>query len=100
MDTKASTASAGGSAASPIAPIVRAVPVGEKPCLSLVITGHVDVGKSTLLGHFLVQVGVVQQKTIRKFETESKSIGKASFAYAWVLDQNESEVCCSPLLSL
>jgi hypothetical protein len=70
----------------------RCPPVGEKPCLSLIIAGHVDVGKSTLMGHFLVQAGVVENRVVRKFEKESKDIGKASFAFAWVLDQNESEV--------
>jgi hypothetical protein len=67
------------------------VPLG-KPPLAVVVVGHVDAGKSTLMGHFLHAVGVVDVKTIRKFERESRAIGKASFSFAWVLDQNEDEV--------
>ena len=55
------------------------------------LAGHVDAGKSTLMGHVLVQLGCVNKKTIHKYEQESKKIGKASFAYAWVLDETEEE---------
>ena len=44
------------------------------------------------MGHFLVEVGAVNEKTFRRYEKESREKGKASFAYAWVLDQNEDEV--------
>ncbi len=70
------------------------LPADDKPCLSLIIAGHVDVGKSTLLGHFLYKVGVIDERLVRKFQRESAEIGKGSFAFAWVLDQNDAEVCC------
>ena len=54
-------------------------------------SGHVDAGKSTLMGHTLVQLGFVNKKTIHKYEQESKKLGKASFAFAWVLDETEEE---------
>ena len=56
----------------------------EKPELNLVVIGHVDSGKSTLMGHFLYKIGCVNKKQMRKYEHESRNIGKASFAYAWV----------------
>lgn len=62
-----------------------------KPSISLVVVGHVDAGKSTLMGHLLCLVGTVTAKTLHKFEKESKQIGKASFAYAWVLDEGQDE---------
>eukprot|EP00929_Paragymnodinium_shiwhaense_P103746 TRINITY_DN6745_c0_g1_i1.p1 TRINITY_DN6745_c0_g1~~TRINITY_DN6745_c0_g1_i1.p1 ORF type:complete len:670 (-),score=206.97 TRINITY_DN6745_c0_g1_i1:89-1993(-) len=62
-----------------------------RPCISLVVVGHVDAGKSTLMGHLLCLVGEVNSKTLHKFEKESKELGKASFAYAWVLDEGEDE---------
>lgn len=43
------------------------------------------------MGHLLVQLGFVNKKTIHKFEQESKKIGKASFVFAWVLDETEEE---------
>eukprot|EP00931_Biecheleriopsis_adriatica_P043768 TRINITY_DN25011_c0_g1_i1.p1 TRINITY_DN25011_c0_g1~~TRINITY_DN25011_c0_g1_i1.p1 ORF type:complete len:556 (+),score=125.77 TRINITY_DN25011_c0_g1_i1:56-1669(+) len=66
-------------------------PGDERPTISLVVVGHVDAGKSTLMGHLLCLVNVVSSKQLHKFEKESKQIGKASFAYAWVLDEGEDE---------
>jgi elongation factor 1 alpha-like protein len=53
--------------------------------------GHVDAGKSTLMGHFLYALGQVSEKTIKKYEREAQKIGKSSFAYAWVLDETGEE---------
>lgn len=54
-------------------------------------TGHVDAGKSTLMGHLLYLLGNVNKRTMHKYEQESKKAGKASFAYAWVLDETGEE---------
>lgn len=55
------------------------------------IPGHVDAGKSTLMGHLLYLLGNVNKRTMHKYEQESKKAGKASFAYAWVLDETGEE---------
>lgn len=60
-------------------------------CLSKYTTGHVDAGKSTLMGHLLYLQGEVTEKTIRKHERDAQKIGKASFAFAWVLDETGEE---------
>ncbi|CAH3021010.1 unnamed protein product [Porites evermanni] len=62
-----------------------------KTLLNLVVIGHVDAGKSTLMGHLLYRLGDVSKKAMHKYETESKKAGKASFAYAWVLDETGEE---------
>ncbi|KAK5626349.1 hypothetical protein RRF57_002064 [Xylaria bambusicola] len=54
-------------------------------------TGHVDAGKSTLMGRLLLDLGVVDQRTIQRYRKEAESIGKSSFALAWVLDQRSEE---------
>ena len=64
---------------------------GKKPSLSLIVIGHVDAGKSTLMGHLLYDLDLVSKKDMHKFETESKKIGKASFKYAWVMDEHAEE---------
>ncbi|GMS99635.1 hypothetical protein PENTCL1PPCAC_21810 [Pristionchus entomophagus] len=64
---------------------------GEKDSLNLVVVGHVDAGKSTLMGHLLCQLGCVDQRTMHKYKQESARSGKASFAFAWVLDETEEE---------
>ncbi|XP_007520094.1 HBS1-like protein isoform X1 [Erinaceus europaeus] len=64
---------------------------GGKQLLNLVIIGHVDAGKSTLMGHMLYLLGNVNKRIMHKYEQESKKAGKASFAYAWVLDETGEE---------
>ncbi|KAM9355674.1 HBS1-like protein isoform 1-T1 [Pholidichthys leucotaenia] len=64
---------------------------GGKVLLNLVVIGHVDAGKSTLMGHLLYLLGNVNKRTMHKYEQESKKAGKASFAYAWVLDETGEE---------
>ncbi|XP_078363300.1 HBS1-like protein isoform X2 [Oculina patagonica] len=62
-----------------------------KTLLNLVVIGHVDAGKSTLMGHLLYRLGNVSKRSMHKYEMESKKAGKASFAYAWVLDETGEE---------
>lgn len=59
-----------------------------------------DAGKSTLMGRLLYDLGVVDERTLRKYKQEAEKIGKSSFAFAWVLDQTSEErnqyvsLCC------
>lgn len=62
-----------------------------KDQLHMVVTGHVDAGKSTLMGHVLYKLGLVNSKTMHKYEVESKKLGKQSFIYAWILDETGEE---------
>ncbi|XP_059838465.1 HBS1-like protein isoform X3 [Hypanus sabinus] len=64
---------------------------GGKQLLNLVVIGHVDAGKSTLMGHVLFLLGNVNKRVMHKYEQESKKAGKASFAFAWVLDETGEE---------
>ncbi len=63
----------------------------QKPHLNLVVIGHVDHGKSTLVGHLLFRLGFVDEKTIKMLEEEAKKKGKESFKYAWLLDKLKEE---------
>lgn len=62
-----------------------------KEGLTIVITGHVDSGKSTILGHMLLQKGYFSNTDVKKNEALGSSSGKSSFKYAWLLDQSEEE---------
>lgn len=64
-----------------------------KSKISMVVIGHVDAGKSTITGHLLYRLGYVSQKLMHKYEKESREAGKSSFAYAWVMDADDEEVC-------
>lgn len=62
-----------------------------KNAANFVVIGHVDAGKSTLMGRLLYDLKVVDQRTIDRYRKEAESMGKSSFALAWVLDQGSEE---------
>lgn len=64
---------------------------GDKQHIHMVVIGHVDAGKSTLMGHLLCDTGNISQRVMHKNEQESKKLGKQSFMYAWVLDETGEE---------
>lgn len=57
----------------------------------LMWAGHVDAGKSTLMGRLLADLKAINQRTLDKYRQEAEKIGKGSFALAWVLDQGSEE---------
>lgn len=57
----------------------------------LIKTGHVDHGKSTLMGRLLYDLKVIDQRSIDKLRKEAETIGKSSFALAWVMDETSEE---------
>ncbi|ETS78074.1 hypothetical protein PFICI_10136 [Pestalotiopsis fici W106-1] len=63
----------------------------SKKSASFVVVGHVDAGKSTLMGRLLLDLNVVDQRTIERYRKEAEQMGKSSFALAWVLDQRTEE---------
>jgi len=66
--------------------------MADKDHLNLIITGHIDNGKSTTMGHFLMQMGIVDERTIAQHAEESEKIGKGdTFKYAWVMDNIKDE---------
>lgn len=62
-----------------------------KPHKSFVVIGHVDAGKSTLMGRLLFDLGVVDAKTVNNLVRQSEREGKGSFALAWIMDQTGEE---------
>jgi len=45
-----------------------------KPHLNLVVIGHVDHGKSTTIGHLFYATKSIDERTIAKYEEESKQL--------------------------
>ncbi|KAI1000570.1 HBS1-like protein [Podosphaera aphanis] len=62
-----------------------------KKTANFVVIGHVDAGKSTMMGRLLFDLGLVDQRLIDRYKKEAASMGKSSFAMAWVLDQDSEE---------
>jgi elongation factor 1-alpha len=63
----------------------------EKEHLNLVVIGHVDHGKSTLVGHLLYLLGQVDDRKMKEIEEEAKKMGKESSKFAWILDTYKEE---------
>jgi len=65
--------------------------MAEKPHLNLIFTGHVDHGKSTLVGRVLFDTGAVSENDLRKLKEEAAKVGKPTFEFAFVMDQLKEE---------
>ncbi|PWY70998.1 elongation factor 1 alpha [Aspergillus heteromorphus CBS 117.55] len=63
----------------------------RKKAMNFAVIGHVDAGKSTLMGRLLADLKAVDQRTLDKYRSEAHQMGKESFALAWVLDQGAEE---------
>ncbi len=75
-----------------INPLEYRFDMAVKPHLNLIVTGHIDNGKSTTMGHFLMDLGVVDERTIAAHGVESEKTGKGdTFKYAWVMDNIKDE---------
>jgi peptide chain release factor subunit 3 len=59
--------------------------------LNIVFIGHVDAGKSTLSGSILYLMGMVDTRTIEKFEREAKTRNRESWFLAFIMDTSEEE---------
>ncbi len=65
--------------------------MAQKPHMNLVFIGHVDHGKSTTVGRILLDTGYIRQEEIDKFRAEAEAKGKATFEFAWVMDELKEE---------
>jgi elongation factor 1-alpha len=65
--------------------------MSAKPHLNIVIIGHVDHGKSTLVGRLLVEIGAIDEKTWKETVEAAIKAGKESEKYAWLLDRLKEE---------
>ncbi len=63
----------------------------EKEHINVAFIGHVDHGKSTLIGRLLYEKGEIPEHIIEKFRKEAQEKGKATFEFAWVMDRLKEE---------
>ena len=59
--------------------------------INVVFIGHVDAGKSTICGSIMYITGMVDKRTIEKFEREAKIRNRESWFLAYIMDTNEEE---------
>ena len=53
---------------------VNGAETGNKCLLNLVVVGHVDSGKSTLMGHLLFLLGCVSSRVMHKYEQDARKV--------------------------
>ncbi len=63
----------------------------EKPHMNLVIIGHIDNGKSTLMGHLLIKTGAVSDREAREMEKMAKDLDRESWKFAYFMDRLAEE---------
>ncbi|KAJ7700054.1 P-loop containing nucleoside triphosphate hydrolase protein [Mycena rosella] len=62
-----------------------------KEHLNIVFIGHVDAGKSTMGGNLLYLTGMVDKRTMEKYEREAKEAGRETWYLSWALDSTPQE---------
>ncbi|WP_101294716.1 translation elongation factor EF-1 subunit alpha [Halegenticoccus soli] len=65
--------------------------MADKPHQNLAIIGHVDHGKSTLVGRLLFETGSVPEHVIEQYREEAEEKGKGGFEFAYVMDNLAEE---------
>ena len=63
----------------------------KKEHLNVVFIGHVDAGKSTIGGQIMYLTGMVDKRTLEKYEREAKEKNRETWYLSWALDTNQEE---------
>ena len=61
------------------------------PHMNVVFVGHVDHGKSTMVGRLLFETGAIDQHEIDNFRVLAEEHGKGGFEFAYVMDNLKEE---------
>uniref|UniRef100_A0A3P8WZF2 G1 to S phase transition 1 n=1 Tax=Cynoglossus semilaevis TaxID=244447 RepID=A0A3P8WZF2_CYNSE len=72
-----------------ITPIMPDAP--KKEHVNVVFIGHVDAGKSTIGGQIMYLTGMVDKRTLEKYEREAKEKNRETWYLSWALDTNQEE---------
>jgi len=63
----------------------------EKPNMNVVFVGHVDAGKSTIVGRTMFDGGLVSEQEMKKLREEAEKHGKIGFEFAYIMDNIKEE---------
>lgn len=70
--------------------IVETVNTGKEH-VNVVFIGHVDAGKSTIGGQMMYLTGMVDKRTLEKYEREAKEKNRETWYLSWCMDTNSEE---------
>lgn len=65
--------------------------MAELPKINIMTAGHVDAGKSTLIGRLLFDSGAVREDQLRKLKDLAKELKKETFEFAFLMDKLKEE---------
>src|SRR3989344_1104034 len=65
--------------------------MAQKPHMNLVTVGHVDHGKSTLVGRLLYDTKNFSEEDMRKLKELAKELKKETFEFAFIMDRLKEE---------
>ncbi len=65
--------------------------MADKPHINLVVIGHVDHGKSTMVGRLMYDTGSISEEQMRKLKEEATEKKKESFEFAFFMDRLKEE---------
>ncbi len=65
--------------------------MAELPKINIITAGHVDHGKSTLIGRMLYDSGVLREDQLRKLKDTAKELKKETWEFAYVMDKLKEE---------
>jgi len=63
----------------------------DKEHVNVVFIGHVDAGKSTIGGQMMYLTGMVDKRTLEKYEKEAKEKNRETWYLSWCMDTNLEE---------
>lgn len=65
--------------------------MANKPHINIMTAGHVDAGKSTLVGRLLYDTGSIREEEMRKLKEIATEFKKETFEFAFVMDKVKEE---------
>ena len=65
--------------------------MAELPKINIMTAGHVDHGKSTLIGRLLYDSGAIRDDQLRKLKDMAKELKRETFEFAFVMDKLKEE---------
>jgi len=63
----------------------------EKPHMNIITAGHVDHGKSSLIGRLLFETGAIREEELKKLRELAKEFKREGMEYAYILDREKEE---------
>ncbi len=65
--------------------------MANKPHINIMTSGHVDHGKSTLIGRLLFDTGAIREDEMRKLKETATELKKETFEFAFAMDTSKEE---------